>query len=996
MNIRYFFYKLKNKFDLQFIKHSWLDLKRDKAKAAFGIVGIAISLFLLTTVGMLNDTVSYNYLLYVTSTTGSADIIITETVKSDLTFDSFYEESIIENDLQGIEGVEELFPRIMMLVRASTDKNNLSGSLQLYGIDFEKEYQNGHMGDLIIVDEEGKKTGQKYRDEPDDGECVILWNIAEALNISRGDTVLLEYQTYNVNLTVVEICVQDIKFMQFENALIIVNLRQAQIFLNRDDPYEINFIVGTIKNPKSVYDASDLAKTESKLRKISSNIQERLDINTFTVSLPKLTELEEGEFTLLGTTVIFWFIIIISMLITGILINSVLSTSVEERVREFGITRVVGGKKTYSIKIVLFEGLIMGIIGSLTGIISGIIFVQPITRALFNLYDFQFEFKDVVFIIQPQTILMIFGVGSLTSIGIALIPAYRTSKLDIIKSITPFQTKEEGWEVKKEGSMNVKSFLTGLAIATIGMIVFILLPNIFVTGEFMMIASLFIGLLAAILIGLVFASVGIIPLIQKLFLKIISPFIRKYYHIINISLKRYRRRNTSTIVMFAISFSFIFFITSVTEMESDNWALNLRFQYGSDLVLINQGLDAEDNAVTLEMVEELEDLPGIEDLTITMHNTIDIQAVLSVALEFSEGQVGFQPDSSEDVMTELFEFYLAQEERKSKTTVSDLNEHDFVEAGFIGVEEDFTDLIDEDLIIWKSDKSGTSYSFKELFEHNNTCIIAKSVASIIGVNEIGAKISINFFNPEDDIYDPETIGNRTEFRVVGISGGIPGFYNFRSSEASAMGGGVMVSMDNYLRLMKIENPREPNMIVDKVFINLVDSNEESIEKVKEDIRLSYSDKDFIIDDAISKINFIEATTERQSFLMEIILTFTVIISIFGLVSTMYAIMLERKFEIGILRSMGMKVRNVRNMFLVESMLIMLASGIMGTIIGTFTAYLLQTNMALFTEMPVVFDVPMDVLLTVFIVSISVGILFMFIILIKLSRQTIMDVFRESF
>jgi ABC-type lipoprotein release transport system permease subunit len=196
-----------------------LDLKRDKAKAAFGIFGIAISLFLLTTVGMLNDTVSYNYLLYVTSTTGSADIIITETVKSDLTFDSFYEESIIENDLQGIEGVEELFPRIMMLVKASTDKNNLSGTLQLYGIDFEKEYQNGHMGDLIIVDEEGKKTGQKYRDEPDDGECVILWNIAEALNISRGDTVLLEYQTYNVNLTVVEICIQDIKFMQFENAL---------------------------------------------------------------------------------------------------------------------------------------------------------------------------------------------------------------------------------------------------------------------------------------------------------------------------------------------------------------------------------------------------------------------------------------------------------------------------------------------------------------------------------------------------------------------------------------------------------------------------------------------------------------------------------------------------------------------------------------------------------------------------------------------------------
>jgi len=275
---------------------------------------------------------------------------------------------------------------------------------------------------------------------------------------------------------------------------------------------------------------------------------------------------------------------------------------------------------------------------------------------------------------------------------------------------------------------------------------------------------------------------------------------------------------------------------------------------------------------------------------------------------------------------------------------------------------------------------------------NNTCIIAKSIASLLNINEVGEEISIIFYDPTD----PSDIGNRTVFRVVGISGGIPGFYNFRSAEASAYGGGIMVSLENYMRLMKIDNPGEPNMIVDKVFINLVDRTEENIETTKEEIRTLFQDKDFIIDDAISKINFIEATTERQSFLMQIILVFTIIISIFGLVSTMYAIMLERKFEIGILRSMGMKTRNVRNMFLIESMVIMLSSGILGTILGIFTAYLLQTNMALFTEMPVIFKIPVDVLITVFVISISIGFLFMFIILMKLSRQTIMDIFRQTF
>ena len=47
MELRNLIYKLRKRINLQFLKHTWLDLKRDKAKAIFGISGIAISLFLL-------------------------------------------------------------------------------------------------------------------------------------------------------------------------------------------------------------------------------------------------------------------------------------------------------------------------------------------------------------------------------------------------------------------------------------------------------------------------------------------------------------------------------------------------------------------------------------------------------------------------------------------------------------------------------------------------------------------------------------------------------------------------------------------------------------------------------------------------------------------------------------------------------------------------------------------------------------------------------------
>ncbi|MFW9945344.1 MAG: ABC transporter permease [Candidatus Odinarchaeota archaeon] len=991
MGLKRVIYKIRNKLNLQFIKHTWLNLKRDRAKALFAILGIMISIVLLTAIGMVNDTMSYNYMQIITSSTGNADIMISKRIKTDISFSPYFDEDIIDNDLQDIEGVEEFFPRIMMLVRAFSNKSSTNSTLELYGLDFLKEASNGHMGDLVLVDENGLKTGTNYLDEPVNGECVILWRVAELLNLTVGDFIHLEYLD-DLDLEVVAICEQELKFTELENSLILVNIQQAQSFLVNGNK-EINFIYGTLESPETIYDIRNVDETKRKLREIGTLIQSYLDINEFSVSMPKLEEIGSEEFMLIAMTVIFWFITIIGMLITGILINSILSTSTEERVREYGILRVVGGKKTFPVKVVVFEGALIGTIGSLLGIIIGLIFTPPIVNFLFVVTGFPYQ--DVEYIIQPQTILLAFSIGAGGALAVSVLPALKTAKMNLIKSITPFHAKEEGWEVKKEGSVNVKSFLVGISIATIGMVVFILLPTIFVSGEFMLIAGLFIGLLGAILIGLVFASVGIVPLIQQIFLGIIKPTIRKYANIIKISLKRNRRRNTSTIVMFAISFSFIFFITSVTEMESENMSLNLRFQYGSDLVLINQGLEGDPNAVTSEMAEEIKILPGVDDVAITLYNMFDITSVLSIIYDFSEGGM-FDEETLNEAFLNVFEFYTEQSERKYKTRASDLIAFEEFEVGLIGIEEDFIDLVDKNLIIWNSPGSGNEYSFNQLFNRNDTCIISGSLATVLGIKDIGEQILISFYENETGTEKGDLVGDPPIFTVVGISGGIPGFWNFRSSVSMAAGSGLIVSLENYMRLMDIENPGSPDMTVDKIFINLLDVSEENIEETKEDIQTSYEDKDFFIDDAISKIIYLNDMYERQSTLMEVINWFAIAIAVFGLISSMYAVMLERKFEIGILRSVGMKVKNVRKLFLIESMILMLSSGAMGTIIGVYCAYLLETNMALMTELPIVFEIPIDVLLRVYFISILVGFIGMYIILIRLSRQTIMDIFRQTF
>ena len=110
----------------------------------------------------------------------------------------------------------------------------------------------------------------------------------------------------------------------------------------------------------------------------------------------------------------------------------------------------------------------------------------------------------------------------------------------------------------------------------------------------------------------------------------------------------------------------------------------------------------------------------------------------------------------------------------------------------------------------------------------------------------------------------------------------------------------------------------------------------------------------------------------------------------------YSKILERKFEIAILRSLGLKSRDVRNMFLLESMIILLSAGILGTIIGAFCAYLLLSNIAILLEIPLIFVIPAGTLFRVFGLSITIGTLGIFIILRKLSKESIMDIFREAF
>jgi ABC-type antimicrobial peptide transport system permease subunit len=443
--------------------------------------------------------------------------------------------------------------------------------------------------------------------------------------------------------------------------------------------------------------------------------------------------------------------------------------------------------------------------------------------------------------------------------------------------------------------------------------------------------------------------------------------------------------------MYALSFSFIFFITGVNEMESQNLAYTLNYLYGSDVVIVNQGYQDEKNAVTMEMLEELPTYNQIEDISYCLHNTFDLQAAISLFSVGEEQEPKFIEDMTISQVDEMIQFYQYQSQNKRNVTIADIvNYKQATSIGFIGIDKSFLQIVEKDSIIWNSPNSGFDYSFSHIFNHNDSCIIAKSIADLLGIKNVGGELRLTFYNPQNK----NDTGIIHTFTVAGISGGIPGFWNFRSAEYFAQFGGVMVSRDTYIELMNVSHPMEEEMIIDKIFINLYDESEKATFDFMEMLEEKYSELDFVIDDVISKINFLEETTANANSVIELIFLFTVITANFGLLSTMYAIIYERRFEIFILRSLGLRAKDVKRKYMLENLIVMLSAGIVGVLIGTICAYLLLSNIAALLEVPLAFIIPATTFNRVFFFSILTSLLGMVVILRKLLNKPVIDIYRK--
>jgi len=440
--------------------------------------------------------------------------------------------------------------------------------------------------------------------------------------------------------------------------------------------------------------------------------------------------------------------------------------------------------------------------------------------------------------------------------------------------------------------VNYKLLLVGAILAGNGGFVLFVIPRILTTGDAALMSGTLIALLIIFLIGMTLAGLAILPLILRLFVRFFRIFGKRIAPVYKIFIFRYARRNSSTIITFAFTFSFIIFISSIFSFLSNESVVSAHLEYGADLVIETQGWYDKEEIEALSLFGG-----GGDFLSISQENGFNINPNRILTSDFEEELL--EMEGIERVSTVIASpFHLTQiyseEGQEFAAEIGDYAGLITQEITLIGIDEQYPSTIKTQYVEFT--QGNIISSFEQLFSSPDgyTCVISEGLSVSLDMH-LGDVIRISIQRGyENEVYT---------FEIVGVAAAMPGFFSeFGRSSASANMGGVMISQELYMTLMDIP----PIPYLDKIFVKLNLYSQGLAQHIIDKVKVNDIDFDFDV------INLEQRITQQQllfsviNVFFSITLDATIIICLFGLLSSSYSTIIERKKEIGIIRTLGLK------------------------------------------------------------------------------------------
>lgn len=319
----------------------------------------------------------------------------------------------IEEQIRKLPHVKTATQRLVGSGLVSTGEVTLTGIL--IGVEPEKENDFAYSEVLL----QGTQLGVGKKNE-----CLIGEGLAKGLGAKLDDTLTILSNTLEGMINATECQVTGIVqtgSKTYDDVYVKMHLGDLQTLLDTDGIEKLLVLLDETKNVSLV--SPMLARL---LEGTDLEMREWIDLAEFYKSAVNLY------------TSIFRFSSFVLAFVVLLSITNTMSMCVFERFREIGTLRAIGERRVGIMKLFLSEGFIIGVVGGLLGMVAGIIAAKIINLAGgIDIAPPPGISTGYTAFITPDFIYFVwsFAVSVLASVGASIYPAYKASRIDIVKAL---------------------------------------------------------------------------------------------------------------------------------------------------------------------------------------------------------------------------------------------------------------------------------------------------------------------------------------------------------------------------------------------------------------------------------------------------------------------------------------------------------------------------------------------------------------------------------
>jgi putative ABC transport system permease protein len=155
----------------------------------------------------------------------------------------------------------------------------------------------------------------------------------------------------------------------------------------------------------------------------------------------------------------------VALLVGSFLIFNTFSITIAQRIRELGLLRTLGATRGQILRAMLLEATVIGVAGSLFGVLAGIGFAGAL-NAIFK--GFGIDLPNTGTVIETRTIIVSIVVGMVVTFAAALSPALRATRVSPMAALLEAELPESRRHGRLFTAVAALFMVVGIALACLG------------------------------------------------------------------------------------------------------------------------------------------------------------------------------------------------------------------------------------------------------------------------------------------------------------------------------------------------------------------------------------------------------------------------------------------------------------------------------------------------------------------------------------------------